>query len=101
MNKKDFSGRIDKELEGLKLSAGAEQRVLDAVRRQSGRLKVFLEREIRIPVQSFAAGLLILATVMVYAVVGVTRVSPEDVQKSRITVIENGDGRQGYGIYKN
>ena len=95
MNGDEFKKGIDSELVGLKFSDDAAQKVLKAVGKPQGRLKAFLEREIRIPVQPIAAALLIAATVMAYAVAGATRVTPEDVQKSRIVVVENDGGRNG------
>lgn len=101
MNREDFKKRIDRELGGLEFTAQAEQRVLAAVGKPRGRISAFLDREIRIPVRPFAAALLIAATVTAYAVAGVVRVSAEDVQKSRIEIIDNNDGRYGDDIYKN
>lgn len=101
MNKSDFRDRLDKELGGLAFSAEAEKKVLEAVKKPGNRLNAFLNRELRIPVQPFAAALLITATLMIYVFVGDFRVSPEDKQKSRIVVVENSDGRQGNDIYKN
>lgn len=101
MNKDDFKERIDKELGGMAFSAEASQRVLDAVKKPGSRLNAFLNKELRIPVQPLAAALLLAATLMIYVLAGEIKVSPEDIQKSRITVVENSDGRQANDIYKN
>lgn len=101
MNKDEFRERVDRELGGIAFSTEARQRVLDTVKRPGNRLSAFLNRELRIPVQPFAAVMLIAVTVMIYVFAGVARVSPEDIKKSRIVVVENGDGRQGNDIYKN
>jgi hypothetical protein len=100
MNKVEFRNRVDKELGGMDFSSEAKKRVLNTVKRPGSRLSIFLNMELRIPVQPFAAALLIAATVMVYVVVSVTRVTPEEVQKSTIVFVENSNGRHENDIYK-
>lgn len=124
MNNSNFRKRLDSELEHIVFSAQkrseilkrAEEGELSPVREPSPKRKVFLsgelsplkERllaflnvEIRIPVRPLVIVLLITLSGLIYAGIGLTGVSAEEIKKSSITVVESKDGGQINDIYKN
>ncbi len=65
------------------------------------RLYSFMNQELRIPVKPLVVALLITVSGIVYACVGIARVSAEDIRNSSIAVVDSNRGGQADGIYKN
>ncbi len=65
------------------------------------RFQFFMNMELRIPVKPLVVALLITVSGIVYACIGITRVSAEDIRNSSIAVVDSNQGGQTDGIYKN
>lgn len=65
------------------------------------RFQSFMNLELRIPVKPLVVALLITVSGIIYACVGITRVSAEDIRNSSIAVVDSNRGGQADGIYKN
>ena len=81
-------------------SAAASDRRLTGVKARRESLHSFMNMELRIPVKPLVIALLITVSGIVYACVGVARISAEDIRKSSITVVDSNLGGQADGIYK-
>jgi hypothetical protein len=105
MNNSDFKKRLDWELEHIVFTAQKRSEVLKRAEEREPspqrRLHEFLNAEIRIPVRPLVIALLITISGLVYAGIGVTSVSAEEIEKSSITVMESKDGGQADDLYKN
>lgn len=97
----EFRKKVDQELEGIRLSEEALERIRREVRKPGAKIRRLLEKEITIPLRPLAAAVLITVTGIVYLGSAAIRITEEDVRKSRITVIEEFKEARENALYKN
>ena len=116
MSDMNFRHKLDSEMKNTVFPDAARKKVLEraaghgraaasgnrlsGVKKWRESLHSLMNMELRIPVKPLVVALLITVSGIVYACVGVTRVSAEDIRKSSITVVDSNQGGQADGIYK-